>query len=104
MVVTQTIQQVVPPLLASLKVHHRDPVAGTAELILSFVAAFEHVPSNRRLKLYTSLVTILGEEDFLYVILATLINKYENEKTAISFGIELASRFEPHTQLTVSRR
>ncbi|KAI9675716.1 MAG: snoRNA-binding rRNA-processing protein utp10 [Caeruleum heppii] len=99
-VIDQTIQKVVPPLLASLRIQKRDLVVGTAELILSFVAAFEHVPSHRRLRLYTSLISTLGEKDFLFAFLAALVNKYEGEEKVTKFCIELATHFEPQTQLT----
>ena len=98
----QTIQKVVPPLVGSLRRQDQDPVAGTAELLLSFVAAFEHVPPHRRLKLYVSLIRTLGEDDFLFALLAMLADKYDQDVKVQEFIAELAAQSSPETQLTVS--
>lgn len=91
-----------PPLVASLRKQKKDPVTGTAELLLSFVAAFEHIPTPRRLRLFKSLIQTLGEEDFLFALLAMLTDKYPDDTTIKAFTIELAAQFGPETQLTVS--
>ncbi|KAI6709306.1 hypothetical protein JHW43_008174 [Diplocarpon mali] len=95
-VIKQTIREVIPPLISSLR-KEGDPVTGAAELLLSFVAAYEHVPQHRRNALFNSLVQTLGVEDFLFAFLAMLVDKYgvtENIKTFVSdltgsFGVEI---------------
>ncbi|KAI9753561.1 MAG: hypothetical protein M4579_005103 [Chaenotheca gracillima] len=98
-VINQTIHQVIPPLVDSLRQQNRDVVAGTAELLLSFVAAFEHIPSHRRLSLFTSLVHTLGERDFLFATLAMFVDKYASNQKAEVFAFDLAAQFEPETQV-----
>ncbi|KAK9240970.1 hypothetical protein V1525DRAFT_368809 [Lipomyces kononenkoae] len=70
-VIQQTISQVIPALAQTT--NSGDGVAfGTVELLLSFVNAFPHIPYHRRVKLFTSLVKILGPNDSLYLILRLL--------------------------------
>jgi U3 small nucleolar RNA-associated protein 10 len=59
-VVDQTISRVVPQLASSLRSKHRNFLIGVADLLLSFTAAFEHIPSHRRLKLFSELARTLG--------------------------------------------
>lgn len=98
----QTLQRVIPPLVQSLKKRNQDPVAGTAELLLSFTAALEHIPARRRLHLFTSLVHTLGEEDFLFAVLCMLADKQEGNDDARAFAVQLAAHYEPYLQLIVS--
>ncbi|KAI9843176.1 MAG: snoRNA-binding rRNA-processing protein utp10 [Thelocarpon superellum] len=98
-VINQTIEHVVPPLVASLRQQDQNLILGTAELLLSFVAAFDHIPAHRRLKLYTSLVQTLGEEEFLSALLAMLANKFPGVGVVESFTQDLAMQFPVPTQL-----
>jgi U3 small nucleolar RNA-associated protein 10 len=99
LVISQTIREVIPPLISSLRKGKNNVVSGAAELLLSFVAAFEHVPSHRRKGLFTSLVKTLGSEDFLFAILAMLVNKYGASESIKNFSVDLASSFSVETQL-----
>jgi U3 small nucleolar RNA-associated protein 10 len=101
MVIDQTIHQVVPALVQSLRNQKRDVVAGTSELLLSFTAAFEHMPSHRRQRLFESLVTKLGAEDFLFAVLAMLSNRYGLDKNVSSLMTVLVSSVGPEVQLVV---
>jgi U3 small nucleolar RNA-associated protein 10 len=98
-VIKQTIAQVIPPLIASLRKQKGGPVLGSAELLLSFIAAYEHVPAHRRKGLYTSLVQTLGAEDFLFAVLAMLADKYNVTENIKAFTVDLASSFPVDVQL-----
>jgi U3 small nucleolar RNA-associated protein 10 len=98
-VIDQTIREVIPPLIASLRKEKGDPVTGAAELLLSFVAAYEHVPPHRRRGLLTLLVQTLGPEDFLFALLAMLVDKYGPTDNIKTFAVELASAFSVEVQL-----
>ncbi|KFY45497.1 hypothetical protein V494_00917 [Pseudogymnoascus sp. VKM F-4513 (FW-928)] len=98
-VIKQTIAEVIPPLIASLRKEKGGPVTGAAELLLSFVAAYEHVPAHRRKGLYTSLVQTLGPEDFLFAVLGMLADKYGATESIKAFGVDLASSFSVDVQL-----
>jgi len=75
-VVDETIQQVIPLLAQSLRDQRKDLVAATAEIILSFAAAFEHIAAHRRLQLYRLLVASLGPSESLFAVIATLIDHF----------------------------
>ncbi len=75
---------------------------GTADLLWSFTAAFQHVPTHRRLQLFTSLLRTLGESEFLFVLLVMLADKYGGNDEAERFAVELAGQFEASTQFDVS--
>ena len=100
-VIDQTIEQVIPPLVQSLRRQKRDVVSGTSELLLSFTAAFEHIPLHRRLRLFEALITKLGPEDFLAALLAMLANRYAADAQVQRFTVKLAERFDPELQLHI---
>ena len=101
-VISHAIEQVIPPLVDSLREQNQDPVTGTAELLLSFVAAFEHIPAHRRLELFASLARTLGEDEFLFALLAMLVDRYDQDPGVQAFSIELAAQFSANTQFGVS--
>ncbi|EMR61509.1 putative u3 small nucleolar rna-associated protein 10 protein [Eutypa lata UCREL1] len=98
-VINQTVKEVVPPLIKSLLKGKKDPVAGASELLLSFVTAYEHIPSHRRLGLFISLVETLDPEKFLFAVLAMLADKYGMTDQVLSFSTELFNHFNIETQL-----
>ncbi|KAH6681984.1 hypothetical protein B0J14DRAFT_501884 [Halenospora varia] len=98
-VISQTIREVIPPLIMSLRKGKTDVVTGAAELLLSFVAAYEHVPAHRRKGLFTSLVQTLGAEDFLFAVLAMLSDKYGTSESVKAFCVELCGSFSVEIQL-----
>jgi U3 small nucleolar RNA-associated protein 10 len=103
-VISQTIDKVIPPLIASLRKQKGSPVTGAAELLLSFVAAYEHVPAHRRKGLFSSLVRTLGPEDFLFALLAMLADKYGVTNEIKVFAVDLLGAFSVDIQLhTISK-
>lgn len=97
-VVDKTISRVVPQLAASLRAKHKNFLTGVSDLLLSFTAAFEHIPLHRRLKLFSELARTLGPEDSLSAIVALLADRYHNSKTQRRFSTELLLVFDPiHT-------
>jgi U3 small nucleolar RNA-associated protein 10 len=104
MVIDQTIDQVVPVLVQSLRNQKRDVVAGTSELLLSFTAAFEHIPSHRRQRLFQALVTKLGARDFLFAVLAMLANLHGLDKNVSALMTHLVSGLDPEVQLVTYQK
>jgi U3 small nucleolar RNA-associated protein 10 len=89
---------VVPQLAASLRSKHKNFLTGVSDLLLSFTAAFEHIPLHRRLKLFSELARTLGPQDSLSAIIALLADRYHNGKTQRRFSTELLLTFDPiHT-------
>ncbi|KAJ5082985.1 U3 small nucleolar RNA-associated protein 10 [Penicillium argentinense] len=99
-VIDQTIDQVVPALIQSLRNQKRDIVSGTSELLLSFTAAFEHIPSHRRLRLFHALISKLGTQDFLFAVLAMLANRYSTDKDVLTLMTGVASDTTAVVELT----
>ena len=99
-VIDQTIDQVVPALIQSLRNQKRDVVSGTSELLLSFTAAFEHIPAHRRLRLFHALISKLGTQDFLFAVLAMLANRYSTDKDVLTLMTGLVSDTTTVVELT----
>jgi U3 small nucleolar RNA-associated protein 10 len=94
-VVDQTISRVVPQLAASLRARSKNFLTGVADLLLSFTAAFEHIPQHRRLKLFSELAQTLGPTDSLSAIIALLFDRYPTGTAQRKFAIDLLLVFDP---------
>ena len=92
-VVDTTVSQVIPPLLESLRKKTEDLSTATAELLSSFVAAYEHVPLHRRLQLFRNLVRNIGPERSLFVVIAMFSDRYAHDSSLQDFVMELVSEF-----------
>ena len=92
-VMSKTMESVIPRLLESLHNRKEGPFAGVAELLLSFAAAFKHIPSQRRLDLFHSLADKVGPADYLFALLTILIDKYPNDSNVVQFAADLAGRY-----------
>ncbi|KAH0558421.1 hypothetical protein GP486_004920 [Trichoglossum hirsutum] len=101
-VIDQTVHQVIPPLVDALRKRKGHPVVGASELLLSFVAAYEHVPVHRRISLFTSLVETLGPDEFLFALLAMLAEKYPLDDDILPFALELSSHFSAEIRLSTA--
>ncbi|WPH03565.1 Hypothetical protein R9X50_00644600 [Acrodontium crateriforme] len=98
-VTDQTVARIVPPLAASLKKKGKDLVSGAAELLLSFTAAFEHIPLHRRAGLFQHLVETLGAKEVLFAVVAMLLERYPEDSRMIDFTTDLMSSFPVVVQL-----
>ncbi|KAI0415782.1 armadillo-type protein [Xylaria grammica] len=98
-VINQTVKEVVPPLIQSLRKGKVSPLAGSSELLLSFVTAYEHIPSHRRLSLFVSLVETLDAKEFLFALLGMLTNMYGPTDQILSFSTEVFNYFTVEIQL-----
>ncbi|KAG5996087.1 hypothetical protein E4U43_002924 [Claviceps pusilla] len=98
-VVAQTIKEVIPPLIASLRKGKNSPVAGASEILVSFTTAYEHIPSHRRQGLFVALVETLGPRDFLFALISMLVDRYDTSEALLSFIVELLNHFDIKTQL-----
>ncbi|KAF1829487.1 hypothetical protein BDW02DRAFT_147274 [Decorospora gaudefroyi] len=101
-VVDKTISRVVPQLAASLRAKHKDFITGVSDLLLSFTAAFEHIPLHRRMKLFAELGRTLGPEDSLSALVALLADRYHSKEQR-RFCADLLLHFDPIQTLNVLR-
>lgn len=98
-VVSQTIKEVVPPLIESLRQGKKSPVAGASDILVSFTTAYEHIPSHRRQGLFVALVETLGSRDFLFALISMLVDRYDTSEALLSFIVDLLNNFDIKTQL-----
>lgn len=93
-VVDQTIQDVIPMLAQKLREEQKDLVSSTAEILLSFAAAFEHIPPHRRLHLFGLLASSLGPEKSLFAIMAALVDQFPDNMDVVRFISTLFTLFD----------
>lgn len=103
-VVKQTMESVIPRLVQSLHKRKDGPFIGVAELLLSFAAAYEHIPTQRRLDLFTSLVNKVGSSDYLFALLAILMDKYPDDQRVVQFAVDLTSHYDVKARLRTMER
>ena len=96
------MESVIPRLVQSLHQRRDGALAGVSELLLSFVAAYEHVPIQRRLDLFISLTNKVGPRDYLFALIAILLDKYPNDRSVMRFTIDLTGRYSVETRLQVT--
>lgn len=96
------MESVIPRLVQSLHKRKEGAFIGVSELLLSFAAAFEHIPSQRRLDLFTSLADKVGSEEYLFALFAILMDKYPSNRRVVQFAVELARRYKVKTRLRVN--
>lgn len=95
------MESVIPSLIESLHMEKNDTVVGALDLMISFVAAFKHIPAQRQLFLFKSLTDKLGPADFLFAILILLLDRYPDDPIVVCFAGELAGSYGGAVQLQV---
>ena len=98
-VVKQTMESVIPRLVGSLHTQKGGPFVGVCELLLSFAAAFKHIPMPRRLQLFTSLADKIGPREYLFALLTILIDKYPEDRKVLQFAADLTSVYDANVRL-----
>lgn len=98
-VVNQTIKEVIPPLIDTFKKKRRNLMASTADLLSSFVVAYEHIPPHRKHDTFVLLIQNLGPEDFLFAVLAMFVDKYGTTDNGFAFLMDLLCSFPIEVQL-----
>ena len=98
-VVNQVIKEVVPPLLETMRKGKKSVVASASELLLSFTSSYEHIPSHRRFGIFMSLIETLGADEFLFAVIALLVEKQGPTDGVLTFVTELLDRHNVTTQL-----
>lgn len=95
------MNSVIPRVMDSLRKRHKDPMAGVSELLLSFAAAFDHVPSQRLLALFKSLMNLVGADAYLFALIILLQNKIPNNKRVPQFLVDLLDCYQVEVHLKV---
>ncbi|KAI8334013.1 hypothetical protein BC941DRAFT_473243 [Chlamydoabsidia padenii] len=111
-VIQQTLEKVIPPLVASRRLaSDNDAVALAIQvkpIIKVFVDALFHIPKHRRLRLFSVLIQTLGQDEFLATVVSLLLEKF-TEKLAkdsrveadslMEFSLVVSQQFSPQTQM-----
>ncbi|KAL2401513.1 U3 small nucleolar RNA-associated protein 10 [Exophiala dermatitidis] len=79
-VINQAIDQIIPPLISTLKRQDaKNLVHSTSSLLSSFVTAYDHIPQHRRVAFYKRLLDRLGADDFAFALVALLASRRSHE-------------------------
>ena len=82
------------PLLAkTLQSRDQDLITATADILLSFAAASDHIPHARKLQLFTLLATSLGPSESLHAIIATVADRVHQSRDINRFAPILLQQF-----------
>ena len=97
--VQQIMESVVSKLVSKIAQNPKAAFPATCELLLSFAAAAEHMPSQRRLPLFISLIEKVGCTQYLFALLVILADKYPGSSSIMQLSVELFSHYESMEQL-----
>ncbi|KAG0048658.1 HEAT repeat-containing protein 1 [Gryganskiella cystojenkinii] len=110
-VIQQTLEKIIPPLVLA---HRRQSdeskslVFQVRPIIKVFVDALFHIPKHRRLRLFSILISTLGEDDFLYAVISLVIEKlteratkgHQTEADSLNdFALALSNQFSAVVQM-----
>ncbi|GMM33388.1 snoRNA-binding rRNA-processing protein [Saccharomycopsis crataegensis] len=107
-VIEQTISKVIPALALNASTSSNQ-LEEIEFLLTSFISAFNHVPRHRRVKLFSTLSTILKPENSIHIIMfligkqyskASIKHKYNECKLLVDFVKSLMKNFPIADQLT----
>jgi U3 small nucleolar RNA-associated protein 10 len=103
-VTNRAIDEIIPPLVASLKRQDaKNLVHSTSSLLSSFVTAYEHVPQHRRVSFYQRLLNKLGTDDFSFAVIALLASRRHSEGIS-TFLTSLTAESPVSTQILTFRK
>lgn len=102
-VVKQIIGTLVPRYVQSLDRGKIGPDSRVVELLLNFVAAFEHVPEQQRMDIYTSLLESIGPTPCLHLFIAILLNKFPRGRRIVRFAVNFCKQYSIQIRLTAIR-
>lgn len=104
-VINQAIDEIVPPLVESLKRQDAQNLfESTKSLLSSFVAAFDHIPDSRKVPLFQRLLKQLGPEEFGFAVVAMLASNQSDEQALGKFLDSVFVAFEPGVYLSTYSR
>lgn len=103
-VVRQTMESIIPRLVQSFHKRKDGSLPGIAELLLSFAAAYYHIPTLRRLDLFTSLIDKVGPSEYFFVLLAILVDKYPNDRRVLQFAADITCHYDVEIRLLTLER
>ncbi|KAF9969190.1 HEAT repeat-containing protein 1, partial [Actinomortierella ambigua] len=83
-VIQQTLEKIIPPLVEARRrqsAESQQVVLQVRPIIKVFVDAIFHIPKHRRLRLFSVLISTLGEDEFLHAVLSLVLEKQVDRAT-----------------------
>ncbi|XP_061847030.1 HEAT repeat-containing protein 1 [Colius striatus] len=103
-VINKTVQMVIPALIQA---EDSDLSSGNVEevvikIIRVFVDALPHVPEHRRLPILAQLITTVGGDKFLWVLLVLLFEQYVTKTVTMTSSTDKDAVLEADTEFWIS--
>ncbi|KAG0256973.1 HEAT repeat-containing protein 1 [Actinomortierella ambigua] len=110
-VIQQTLEKIIPPLVEARRrqsAESQQVALQVRPIIKVFVDAIFHIPKHRRLRLFSVLISTLGEDEFLYAVLSLVLEKQvdratkgqQTESDSLNeFALALSNQFSATVQM-----
>ncbi|KFQ63827.1 HEAT repeat-containing protein 1 [Pelecanus crispus] len=105
-VINKTVQMVIPALIQAEDSDLSESSGSVEEVVIKiirvFVDALPHVPEHRRLPILTQLITTVGGDKFLWVLLVLLFEQYVTKTVAATSSTDKDAVLEADTEFWIS--
>ncbi|XP_051470250.1 HEAT repeat-containing protein 1 isoform X2 [Apus apus] len=105
-VINKTVQMVIPALIQAEDSDLSEPSGSVEEVVIKiirvFVDALPHVPEHRRLPILTQLITTVGGEKFLWVLLVLLFEQHVTKTVTATSSTDKDAVLEADTEFWIS--
>ncbi|XP_035755575.1 HEAT repeat-containing protein 1 [Egretta garzetta] len=105
-VINKTVQMVIPALIQAEDSDLSESSGSVEEVVIKiirvFVDALPHVPEHRRLPILAQLITTLGGDKFLWVLLVLLFEQYVTKTVAATPSTDKDAVLEADTEFWIS--
>ncbi|NWU93578.1 HEAT1 protein, partial [Upupa epops] len=105
-VINKTVQMVIPALIQAEDSALSESSGGVEEVVIKiirvFVDALPHVPEHRRLPILAQLITTVGGDKFLWVLLVLLFEQYVTKTVTATSSTDKDAVLEADTEFWIS--
>ncbi|XP_009995899.1 PREDICTED: HEAT repeat-containing protein 1 [Chaetura pelagica] len=105
-VINKTVQMVIPALIQAEDSDLSEPSGTVEEVVIKiirvFVDALPHVPEHRRLPILAQLITTVGGEKFLWVLLVLLFEQHVTKTVTATSSTDKDAVLEADTEFWIS--
>ncbi|KAM6086348.1 LOW QUALITY PROTEIN: HEAT repeat-containing protein 1 [Theristicus caerulescens] len=105
-VINKTVQMVIPALIQAEDSDLSESSGSVEEVVIKiirvFVDALPHVPEHRRLQILAQLITTVGGDKFLWVLLVLLFEQYVTKTVAATSSTDKDAVLEADTEFWIS--
>ncbi|RMC12767.1 hypothetical protein DUI87_10292 [Hirundo rustica rustica] len=105
-VINKTVQMVIPALIQAEDSDLSESSGSVEEVVIKiirvFVDALPHVPEHRRLPILSQLITTVGGDKFLWVLLVLLFEQYVTKTVTATSSTEKDAVLEADTEFWIS--